>query len=200
MFHVNANLTHVALSSRARSLLANLVLGALLLPMLSPLSKTAYGVSSAIPPITATHDGHVRGSNANEASLEGIFLKNAHPTSITNNRFGYARFEYNPNYQWNSASFEMTVSANDGGENPDTWGSSMTTFNVDVWGLSAADWDNDSLLHNTAKTQTMIGALHTRHPIFRQPRMIRTTISVLSQSRLVPTPRTRLSRWQTRRS
>jgi len=151
MFHVNANLTHVALSSRARSLLANLVLGALLLPMLSPLSKTAYGVSSAIPPITATHDGHVRGSNANEASLEGIFLKNAHPTSITNNRFGYARFEYNPNYQWNSASFEMTVSANDGGENPDTWGSSMTTFNVDVWGLSAADWDNDSLLHNTAK-------------------------------------------------
>ncbi len=107
-----------------------------------------------LPPHIAANDAFVQPGSTTGGTASVLILKNAfdNETSIYN-RVGYARFEYDPNYSWTSAAFEMLVSSNEDGVTPNGYGTSYTTFNVDVWGMSNAEWD-DTITFTSANAST----------------------------------------------
>jgi len=127
--------------------------GLLVTPFLHSHAQVALADSSSTPPLVADDDGFVQPTSSTGGTGSTILLKNAvagaGAVSSRYNRVGYARFTYDPDYVWTSASFEMVVSSNNGGSNPAGWNTSYTTFNIDVWGLTDASW-NDSTLTFTA--------------------------------------------------
>ena len=97
----------------------------------------------AAPPIVAANDAFVQPGDADGASSSTLVLKNAvNSASSSYNRVGYARFEFDPAYNWTSAAFEMLVSSNADGASNNGYNRSYTTFNVDVWAMSDASWDD----------------------------------------------------------
>ena len=97
----------------------------------------------AAPPIVAANDAFVQPGDADGASSSTIVLKNAvNSASSSYNRVGYARFEFDPAYNWTNAAFEMMVSSNADGASNNGYNRSYTTFNVDVWAMSDASWDD----------------------------------------------------------
>jgi uncharacterized repeat protein (TIGR02543 family) len=115
----------------------------------------------AEPPFVAANDAFVQPGDADGASSSTLLLKNAvNNDSSIYNRVSYARFEFDPAYNWTSAAFEMMVSTNSDGASNNGYNLSYTTFNVDVWAMSDASW-GDSLRFSSADASTQDWGIDT---------------------------------------
>ena len=113
------------------------------------------------PPVEASYDAYVQPGDADGATATNLILKNAvDNTTSVYNRVSYARFEYDPDYSWTNAAFEMLVVLNSDGSTPNGWGTSYTTFNVDVWGIADAGW-GDSLRFSSANASAEDWGINT---------------------------------------
>jgi len=141
-------------SGRLPAWLSALLVGVLLIPLFPLHVSSALADSSSTPPLTADDDGFIQPNNTTGGSATQILLKNAvaGAGAVTSsfNRVGYARFTYDPNYVWTTASFEMVVSGNSDGASNNGWNITYTSFNIDVYGLSDASWNDSTLLFTTA--------------------------------------------------
>lgn len=180
-----------------------LLVGVLLIPLFPLHVSSALADSSSTPPLTADDDGFIQPNNTTGGTAATILLKNATAgaSAVTSsyNRVGYARFTYDPNYVWTTASFEMVVSSNSDGASNNGWNRTYTSFNIDVYGLSDASWNDSTLLFTTAND-----ASNPWESIRLQDSLGTRTMpmitSVRSPCQPVPTPLATPSRWRIKNS
>lgn len=140
-------------SVKIRSLpLTTLMLGVVLtLLTFSPNATNAYA-NPTPPPYDATEDTFVQQGSPTEDKGNGttLLLKNAG----NNTRATYIEFEYDPSYVWTSSALELVVAANADGNSNAGWNITYTTFNINVFGLNAADWNENTLTYNSARAES----------------------------------------------
>lgn len=119
--------------------------------------------------ITTSGDSFVDngGQGTAKGGLASINLKNS-PTLGTVTRYGYLEFDYDPNVTWNNSILELTVVANNGGGacSPDPnavaclWNKEYTSFQVEIYGVSDASWDEGTLTWNIANASNLAWGLN----------------------------------------
>jgi uncharacterized repeat protein (TIGR02543 family) len=121
-----------------------------LLPV-SPDATKAYATPTP-PPYDATEDTFVQqGSPTTDMGNQTtLLLKNAG----NNTRATYVEFEYDPSYVWTSSALELVVATNADGASNAGWNRTYTTFNINVYGLNAADWDENTLTYTSAQAES----------------------------------------------
>lgn len=109
--------------------------------------------------IEATHDTWVQSGSASNSVLGNnsiLLFKNAgNSTSNSYNRVSYAKFEYDAAFNWSGAALEIVVTGNSDGSRNNGYNRTYTTFNVDVYGLNDADWNENALTFNAARATSL---------------------------------------------
>ena len=115
--------------------------------------------------LEATHDTWVQSgsySNSVYGSNASLLFKNAaNSTSNGYNRVVYSSFSYDSAFNWSGAALEVYVSGNSDGSVNNGYNNSYTSFNVDIFGMADASWDESSLTFNLANSSTQDWGLNT---------------------------------------
>ncbi|MGA1784818.1 MAG: beta strand repeat-containing protein, partial [Pontimonas sp.] len=101
------------------------------------------------------------GSAAVFGSSSSMIFKNASSsTSNSYNRAGYLRFEYDPSITWDGATLQVTVNSSSQG-NANSFYNGTNNFQVKVYAVGTADWDEATLTFNSANASSADWGLNT---------------------------------------
>ncbi len=138
------------------------------------------------PSIEATHDIWIQGdgSNPDRGTSAHLVLKmGSSADGPVGKRVALLRFDYDPSYVWTSAALDLVVSLNQPGNSDRQYGTSFTSFNVNVYGANDADWAESSLNFVSARDTASDWKIVFTHPYSTPGATLLGSISVPANTR-----------------